>query len=230
MFPTRSGWSKATLTQNDLAGPGLHRLTLEVPAAVASGFHVPGQYHRVRVASGEDAPFAFASPPGEPRFEYLIRESEGVAGELTALPVGSELRVGMPEGPGFPVERARAHDLILVGTGTGFAPLRSVILTILKHRPQYHEVHGAYGVLTPAHLAFGAELADWKRQGVHITPTVTTPAADWKGAVGQVQALLPGMRVKNAIAFVCGQPEMIAEVTRLLEGLGVPADRVFVNF
>lgn len=225
-----SGWSKATLTQNELAGPGLHRLTLEVTAAVASGFHVPGQYHRVRVASGEDATFAIASPPGAPRFEYLIRSSDGVAGELTSLAVGSAVKVGMPEGPGFPIERARAHDLLLIGTGTGFAPLRSVVHTILKHRAQYRQVHGAYGVLTPAHLAFGAEVNEWKAHEIHITPTVTTPAPEWKGAVGQVQALIAGLPVTNAIAFVCGQNEMIAEVTHLLEGLGVPADRVFVNF
>ena len=83
------GWSKATLTQNEVAGPGLHRLTLEVPPGVASVFHAPGQYHRVRAPSGEDATFAIASLPGEPRFEYLIRETDGVAGEITALKVGS---------------------------------------------------------------------------------------------------------------------------------------------
>jgi NAD(P)H-flavin reductase len=224
------GWSKATLTQNDLAGPGLHRLTLEVPAAVASGFHAPGQYHRVRVASGEDATFAIASAPGAARFEYLIRSSDGVAGELTSLPVGSHVRVGVPEGPGFPVERARAHDLLLIGTGTGFSPLRSVVLTILKHRAQYKAVHGAYGVLTPAHLALGAEVAEWKGSDIHITPTVTTPAPGWKGEVGQVQAVVERLPVTNAIAFVCGQNEMIAEVTHLLERRGLPADRVFVNF
>lgn len=225
-----SGWSKATLIQNDLAGPGLHRLTLEVSDAVASGFHVPGQYHRVRVASGEDAAFAIASPPGGPRFEYLIRSTDGVAGDFTSLPVGAEVKVGMVEGPGFPIERAKAHDLLIIGTGTGFSPLRSVVLTILKHRAQYKRVHGAYGVLTPAHLAFGLEVNEWNDHGIHITPTVTTPGDGWRGAVGQVQALLDSMPVENSIAFVCGQPEMISEVTRLLEGRGVHADRVFVNF
>ncbi len=225
-----SGWSKATLTQNDVVGPGLNRLTLEVPAAVASGFHAPGQYHRVRAPSGEDATFAIASAPGSDRFEYLIRENEGVAGELAALTPGDVIRVGMPDGPGFPVERARAHPLLLIGTGTGFAPLRSVIRTLMKHRAVYGEVHGAYGVLTPAHLAFVPELPEWERAHIHITPTVTGPSPEWKGEVGQVQALLARLPMENAIAFLCGQNEMVHQVTGLLEQRGVPADRVFVNF
>jgi anaerobic sulfite reductase subunit B len=225
-----SGWSKATLTQNDVAGPGLHRLTLEVPAAVSADFHAPGQYHRVRAPSGEEATFAIASAPGAPVFEYLIRESDGVAGELTALSPGAIVKVGHPEGPGFPVERGHLHDLLLIGTGTGFAPLRSVVLTIMKQRSRFREVHGAYGVLTPAHLALGPELAGWKREGIHVTPTVSATAPGWTGKVGQVQALLDALPTGNAVAFLCGQNEMIDDVRGLLERRGVPADRVFVNF
>ena len=225
-----SGWSKATLTQNDLVGPGLHRLSLEVPASVSSGFHAPGQYHRIRVPSGQDAPFAIASRPGAAPFEYLIRESEGVAGELTALATGSVVKVGAVSGPGFPLARAHGKSLLLIGTGTGFAPLRSVVLTLLEHRAQYAEVHGAYGVLTPAHLAFGPELDGWAKAGVHITPTVTTSGPGWSGAVGPVQDLLAQLPVENAIAFLCGQGEMVKDVTTLLGQRGLPAERVFVNF
>lgn len=225
-----SGWSKAKLIQNDVVGPGLNRLTLEVPAALASGFHAPGQYHRVQAPSGEDATFAIASAPGSERFEYLIRENDGVAGELAALVPGDIIRVGMPDGPGFPWERARAHPLLLIGTGTGFAPLRSVILTVMKHRKTYGEVHGAYGVLTPAHLAFGPEMPGWEHAGIHIIPTVSGPSPEWTGEVGQVQALLARLPTENAIAFLCGQNEMVTQVTGLLEQRGVPSDRVYLNF
>jgi len=226
-----SGWSQATLTQNDVVGPGLHRLTLEVPHAVASRFHTPGQYHRVRVPSGLDASFAIASPPGAAVFEYLLRESSGVAGALVALSPGAHVEVTAPMGPGFPVPRAKGKNLLLIGTGTGFAPLRSVLLAIAASRGDFGEVHGAYGVLTPAHLAFGPELPAWERAGLHIIPTVTTPGPGWTGAVGQVQELLPRLPVEDsALAFLCGQNEMVKEVTDLLGQRGLPPDRVFVNF
>lgn len=226
-----SGWSQATLSKNEVVGPGLHRLMLEVALAVSSGFHTAGQYHRVRVPSGQDASFAIASPPGALPFEYLLRQSTGVAGELTSLSPGAQVEVSVPMGPGFPVPRARGKNLLVIGTGTGFAPLRSVLLAIAAQRADFGEVHGAYGVLTPEHLAFGPELASWQRMGLHVIPTVTTPGPGWTGAVGQVQDLLARLPVESAaLAFLCGQNEMVKEVTDLLGQRGLPPDRVFVNF
>lgn len=225
-----SGWSTATLIQHDVVGPGLHRLVLDVAPRVARSFHAPGQYHRVRVPTGEDATFAIASAPGEGAFEYLVREAEGAAGRWAALPVGTTVEVTVPDGPGFPLELARGRNLLLVGTGTGFAPLRSVIRTLVQDRGSYGEVHGAYGVLTPAHLAYGGELKSWRDAGVHVTPTVTTGDAAWEGAVGQVQALLGRLPTEDALAFLCGQGEMTREVTASLAARGLPPQRAFLNF
>jgi NAD(P)H-flavin reductase len=184
----------------------------------------------VRVPSGEDATFAIASPPGGSRFEYLVRVNDGVAGAWTSLPTGSRVEVSLPEGPGFPLELARGRNLLLIGTGTGFAPLRSVIDTLRRERASFGQVRGAYGVLTPAHLAFGPELGGWAAEGIHIEPTVTTASPGWTGAVGQVQGLLEGLLLEDAVAFLCGQGEMVKEVTRLLQERGLPSDRVYLNF
>lgn len=225
-----SGWSTATLTQNDVVGPGLHRLKLDVASKVARSFHAPGQYHRVRVPSGDDATFAIASPPGNEAFEYLIRVFDGVAGEWTSLPVGAEVQVSLPDGPGFPLGEARGKNLLLIGVGTGFAPLRSVIHTVMRDRSAWGRVSGAYGVLTPAHLAYRHELADWAAAGVHITPTVTNGTPEWQGRVGQVQEIVRTLPVDGAVAFLVGQPEMTREVTDLLVQRGLPEGQAFLNF
>ena len=133
-------------------------------------------------------------------------------------------------GPGFPLDRARGRNLLVVGTGTGFAPLRSVLLTLGQERSAFGQVNGGYGVLTPAHLAFGPELSGWAQAGMKIVPTVTTGAPGWTGAVGQVQALLDLLPTGDAVAFLCGQGEMVKEVTDLLGQRGLPPDRVFLNF
>lgn len=225
-----SGWSQATLTQNEVVGPGLHRLTLDVASKVARSFHAPGQYHRVRVPGGDDATFAIASAPGSVAFEYLIRVVDGVAGRWASLPVGATVDVSLPDGPGFPLEQARGKNLLLIGTGTGFAPLRSVIRTLVPERADYGRVLGAYGVLTPAHLAYRHELASWAEAGVHITPTVTTGSPEWQGKVGQVQAIVVDLPVDDTLAFLVGQPEMTREVTDLLAAKGLPRERAFLNF
>lgn len=224
------GWNWAKLTVNEAVGPDLHRLTLEVPTHVALGFHSPGQYHRVRMANGDEAIFAIASAPGRGQFEYLIRTNEGVAKQWAALPVGTEVEVTMPEGAGFPLDKAMGRNLLLVGTGTGFAPLRSVVNTIRSRRAHFGRIQGAYGVLSPAHLAYGPELSQWAVDDIHIIPTVTTTAEGWTGAVGFVQSQLDALAVDDAVAFLCGQLEMIREVRALLGRRGLPPERVFLNF
>ncbi len=223
------GWHTATLTRNQVVGPQLHRLSLEVSAFVAKSFHTPGQYQRVRLSGGEDAFFAMASSPGTPHFEYLIRAHEGVARAWSALAVGATVEVSAVDGPGFPLERARGQNLLLIGTGTGFAPLRSVISSIRPRRAEFGRIEGAYGAMTPEHLAFGNELAQWTAEAMRVVPIVTIPSLNWTGAVGLVQMLLPTFQVDDAVAFLCGQPEMINEVTTLLDKQGLPASRIFTN-
>ncbi|MGV3619603.1 MAG: NAD-binding oxidoreductase [Archangium sp.] len=224
-----SGWRKATITGTEVAGPNLQLIRVEVPSAVAVAFHTPGQFVRVKV--GEfDSPFAIASAPGGTQFEFFVRTNGDVAKLWSALPAGSEVEVGLPDGPGFPLERAHGHSLLLVGTGTGWAPLRSVLLAVRSRRADFRNVHGIYGALTPEHVVFDEEFSALKPEGLEVRVTVTEPMSTWTGPVGRVQALLPTNGLDATFAFLCGQPEMTAEVTRLLVSRGLPADRVFLNF
>lgn len=225
-----SGWRQATIHETEAVAPGLQRVRLTVPASVATAFHTPGQF--VRVKCGElEVPFAIASAPGGHHFDFLVRTNGDVAQRLAGLPVGGVVELGLPEGPGFPLERTRGHSLLLVGTGTGWGPLRSVLLALKPRRAEWKRVTGLYGALTPEHVVFDEEFECWRRDdGIDVRVTVTEPLATWTGPIGRVQALVPEIAVADTYAFLCGQPEMTAEVTSLLVSRGVPPDRVSLNF
>jgi len=224
------GWSRAALTGNTVVAPGLHRISLRVADDVARAFHAPGQYHRVRVEHGKDSMFAIASAPGSHDFEYLIRANDGVAGAWTRKVVGSEVEVSPPEGPGYPLARAVGRTLIIIGTGTGYAPLRSVLQTIRQRRDDFGPVHGLYGVHAPAQIAWADELPALAHVGIHVTPIISRPAPGWTGPVGHVQQHLDRLPAHDAVVFACGQAEMVAEVTERLGHRGVPAHHVFQNY
>lgn len=224
-----SGWRRATITESEVAGPSLQLIRVAVPATVATAFHTPGQFVRVKV--GElDSPFAIASAPGGSHFEFFVRTNGDVAKSWSALPVGEEVELGLPEGPGFPLERAKGHSLLVVGTGTGWAPLRSVLLALRARRHEFKNVLGIYGALTPEHVVFEDEFSEMKSEGIEVRVTVTEPISSWTGPVGRVQTLLPTNGLEATFAFLCGQPEMTAEVAGLLKSRGLQADRSFLNF
>jgi NAD(P)H-flavin reductase len=224
-----SHWSHAKLTHNQALTKGLHRLVLEVTQDVSTAFHSAGQYHRVRVGR-EDALFAIASPPRVSAFEYLVNTQGEVARAWASLGVGAQVEVTVPEGPGFPLTKAEGKTLLLIGTGTGFGPLRSVVSALRVRRGDFGPVYGLYGARTPTHVAWAPELEALADDEVHIQSVVQQAPPNWKGATGRVQHHLGRLPTRNAVAFLCGHPEMVADVTAALTARGVPRDHIFLNF
>lgn len=223
------GWFPATIIALEDAGPDLVHLSLAVPADVASKFHTAGQYHRLRTASLKEAVLAIASTPGDVPFEYLVKRVGAAGALLDGAKPGDSLLVSAPEGPGFPVHLAHGKNLLLVGTGTGFAPLRSVLRFVAKDRARFGAVTALYGVSSRAHLAWQAELEALSAQGITVLPTLTSADAAWTGRVGRVQEHLNDLVVDDAVAFLCGQHAMVNDVRDALALRGLPRDRVYLN-
>jgi NAD(P)H-flavin reductase len=224
------GWFPATIVTLEDAGPDLVHLSLTVPASVASQFHTAGQYHRLRAPSLAEAVLAIASAPGETPFEYLVKRVGAGGALLDGAKLGDGFSVSAPEGPGFPVHLAHGRNLLLVGTGTGFAPLRSVLRSVAKDRARFGAVTALYGVSSRAHLAWQAELEALSAQGITVLPVVTSADAAWAGRVGRVQEHLDDFVVDDAVAFLCGQHAMVNDVREALAKRGLPPERVYLNY
>lgn len=220
-------WHSASLAARRLVDDGLYQLSLSVPPAVSAAFARPGQFHRVRLAGGADSMFAIASPPGATTFDYLIRRGAGVTEALATRPLGATFEVTPPEGPGFPLDAARGHDLLLVCTGTALAPVRSVLGLVLQQRADFQRVTVLQGQRSPRQLPWVEELSALPSVDVHSV--VFEAAPGWAGPVGVVQALVPSLVTQQTVAFLVGQREMTDDVTGLLTSAGVPASKVFLN-
>jgi NAD(P)H-flavin reductase len=207
----------------------LLRLSVDVPHEVVSSFNTPGQYHHVRGDPGSASRLvAVGSAPGDGRFEYFIRLAEPVD-ELGASLGGSEVQMTRLEGPGFPINLARGRPLVMVATGTGFAPTRSVLEVIAANRRNYGPVSVLVGLHSEAELPRADELDRWKRSDLSVTHVVSKPSAAWKGLTGRVQQHLSALKLNDAIAFLCGQSAMIDEVTKAFASAGLPPERVCLN-
>ena len=198
-------------------------------------FHfTPGQFLVISHAGCKPGYFAISSAPGEGAyFDLLIRRGQGMSATLCDLTVGAEVEVAGPQGKGFPLEPCRGKNLLLIGVGTGIAPLRSVIRAVAKQRRDFGRVMCFYGVLTPQHLCFQDEVGDWPEWGVETFLTVTDPNGQpWHSHVGFVQQHVArvGPSSKETIAMLVGMPEMIRENTELLRRLGFLPDAILLNY
>ena len=207
---------RAIVTNNEPAGTQLRAVTFDL---VPADYLVPGQWALVKVADIE-APFAFASSPGEPLM--LLAKDLGAAGNaLAAARPGETIEVGHVRG-GFPMDRVAGLPLVLLANGSGISALRPVVEAEVRAglpRP----VHLLYGVLTPAHTSFLADLERWRAAGVAVHVAVAEPfVQDIAESLGLVR---PDVGV-----LMAGVPQMIDAARVLWAAVGTSPDRLLVNF
>lgn len=194
---------------------------------------IPGQFLHIKTPSGEASYFAIASAPGRPYFDVLVKRAAGASRELFDLPVGTAVQVVGPQGKGFPLKEHAGCDVLLIGVGTGIAPLRSVLGWTLAQRKEFGCLRLLYGVLTPPHCCYRSDFEIWRAAGVEVHVTVTsTGGCSWDGPVGFVQDLLPtlGIEPSRTVACLVGMKEMVQANTERLRDFGVPPERILLNF
>ncbi len=194
---------------------------------------IPGQFLKVATPSQKGTYFAIASAPQDGRFfDLLIKRVNPVSAALFEMTIGDEVEADGPQGKGFPIEPLFGQDLVLIGVGTGIAPLRSVVRAIIPKRDKFGRVVFIYGVLTPRHLCYPSEAEEWSRSGIEVLQTVTYGEAGWRGRVGFVQEIVREWKPdpERTSAMLVGMPEMVKETSEALLAAGVSEHRILLNY
>lgn len=227
-------WHPATVAGHAPAADELTDLTLDIGGTPLVGSHqLPGQYVHVRLPGVGEGLYAIASPPAPAgsRWDFLLKSGSPLTEQLIRLPLGASVEVSRPEGRGFPLERARGHNLLLFATGSGISPIRSVIESLRQERDAYGRVTLYFGARTPTAFAYTEEFHIWEASRIRVVRTVSQPGASgWQGLTGYVQEHLAEESVEHTQAFVCGQAEMVQGVILALEARGLPRDAIHLNF
>jgi NAD(P)H-flavin reductase len=221
-------WFDATVvTRREVAGT-VH-LEIDVPHEVKASFDHPGQYLHLKVGEVH-GPFAPATAPkGHGPLEVLFKPGTPLTDLLEKIPAGATLQASTASGAGFPLEAAKGRPLLLIASGTGQAPMRSVIDSVRRHRAEYGPVTLLLGLRDIEHLAFPGDEAAWQAEGVDVHLTLSRGGDGWKGRTGRVQLHLPHGDLSRTIAFVVGQRAMVAEVVDELVKRGMPREQIFLN-
>lgn len=228
-----SDWFDARVASISPAADNLVHVELEVPREVASSHTAPGQYVKLAAPGAGEGYFALASRPNPTgdRVELLLKLGSAVTDALAHLPAGSTVRTTTAQGKGFPIERAVGRDVVLVATGSGISPVRSVIETIRARRSDFGIVSLYVGARTPSSFAYREDFDAWKKASIEVFPVVSRPAdTGWTGLTGYVQSHLGGVHLPTALAFLCGQKVMVEGVRNALAERGMPAESIFLNF
>ncbi len=162
------------------------------------------------------------APSGNNRFELCLnRVQDGhLSPLLFAMAPGESVEMRPPLGT-F-VLREPPRDSVLIATGTGIAPFRAFLEAHLgEASPDFKLL---FGVRHESHLFYRAEFEALEARfpHFHFLPTLSRPAAGWRGRTGHVQAHLEeAIAGRTAVDFyLCGLKAMVDDVRSILKGMG----------
>jgi 3-phenylpropionate/trans-cinnamate dioxygenase ferredoxin reductase subunit len=210
-----------TVTAIDRISPDI----LEVVVTLSKPLtHLPGQYVKVSFAGfpGRDYSPTFRTD-GTCELNELIFHVRACPDGVVSSQLGRRIGLGhrvQVRGPfGSAFFRKAEGRIVLVATGTGWAPIWSVARAARYQQPQ-REMIVVVGARDPGNLYMGPSL-DWLRQtGVQqITMTSTGgPRADGSVRAGRPTVHLPRLQETDSV-YAAGTPEMVAAV-EFLAGIG----------
>jgi NAD(P)H-flavin reductase/ferredoxin len=214
--------------------PDVSVLTLRFANGMRAKFRA-GQYLQVLLADGDRRNFSMANPPQHnDGVELHIRHIPGgrfSEAVLASLGLRDRLLVELPFGQFF--LRDGEMPAILLATGTGFAPIKSMLEDALR-RGSRRPMRLYWGGQRPEDLymrdgvAKLMERAPW----VSFMPVVSETCSGWQGRAGLVhRAVLedhPDMR--DVEVYACGNPAMIAAARRdFCRQAGLPEARFYAD-
>ncbi|MDA8381937.1 MAG: FAD/NAD(P)-binding protein [Betaproteobacteria bacterium] len=212
---------------------GIFTLRLRPLASSAAPRFGPGQFNMVYLFGVGEIPISIVSDPeSDVLLDHTIRRVGRVSEGLARLQPGDCVGLRGPYGRGWPMERARGRDVIIVTGGLGCAPTVSVINYIINRRGEFGRLSIVQGVKRAQELIYRDRYEAWR--GVPDTRVLL--AADegngsWPWHVGLVTDLFDELAYEpsRTLAMLCG-PEgmMVAAVRRLLRA-GLPEEAIFLS-
>lgn len=211
-------YSRGTVVVNEM----LNRNTLLLIIAFKDAFEFKaGQFVNLQRPDGLTRSYSIANIPQENNtLEFHIRRLPG--GQFSEwlhdeVLVGDSIAVSEPRGHCFYLPDRKEQGILLVGTGTGLAPLAGILTDALSHGHTglIHLFHGSREIEDLYRIDEMRRLAE-QHPNFHYTPCVSGSYVPEDFARGRVNDIamasisdLTGWRV-----FLCGHPDMVNQMKR----------------
>jgi len=214
--------------------PEIMRLRLKLPKAARLQF-LAGQYIDIIQPDGKRRAFSIASAPSETDFiELHIKHVSGggFTGQVfESMKPKDILRFEGPLGTFF-IRRSADRPLILMGGGTGFAPLKSMIEELIESgdpRP----VHLFWGVNSAPDLYAHELIQTWIDQHPQLcfTPVLAAPDEGWGGARGFVHETVVDTvaNLSDHDVYMSGPPAMVSAGRNAFLKAGLDENQLFYD-
>ena len=194
---------------------------------------IPGQFIMLSLPGIGEAPFAPCSSPFRKKgFQLSIKKVGLVTKFLDKLQSKTKNTIEFrgPYGNGFPLNKMKGKDLVLIAGGTGMAPIASLVEFLIKKRSIFGKIYLLYGVKDSKDLLFKNHLKRWKK---HIKLLLCAEEIDknWEGETGLVTGLCCDIDTnpEKTLAIMCGPLPMYPPAVKELLKLKINSGQTYIS-
>src|SRR4051794_20103079 len=184
-----------------------------------------GQYLVVRFLTAgwwRAHPYSISAEPNGRWVRFTVKALGDDSARLDRLEVGTRVIVEGPYG-NLTADRRTARDVLLVAGGIGITPLRAILEAVATSA----RVTLLYRARSAADLVFRREIEAIAEGRPVVVRYLIGPreafAADPLGAQA-IAAMVPDIAAREV--YLCGPAGMMARAESVVEGLGVPSERI----
>jgi CDP-4-dehydro-6-deoxyglucose reductase len=205
------------------------RFWIEVPELDNFDFQ-PGQFVTLDLPIHEKPnkrwrSYSIAShPDGTNVFELVIVLDKMGAGTpylFNEVKVGSELTFRGPQGV-FTLRQPLDEDLVLICTGTGIAPFRSMVHNIKQQQIPFKNIYLVFGCRTKDTLLYYNELTQLQNELPNFNYIPVLSREEWDGRSGYVHTVYEEICADKqpAYFYLCGWKGMLDEARKRITDMG----------
>jgi ferredoxin-NADP reductase len=229
-------WRKGVVVRIEAENEATRRFWIKIPELEQFDFE-PGQFVTLDLPIHEKAnkrwrSYSIASwPDGSNVFELIIvrlKEGAGTNYLFNETKQGTELSIRGPQGV-FTLPASIEQDIFLICTGTGVAPFRSMVQHVYQQQIPHKNIYLIFGCRTQNDLLYYNELNHLQSNMPQFYYMPTLSRENWEGRKGYVHAVYEDICEKikletgqpaNAIFYLCGWKNMIAEAKQRILAMG----------
>ncbi len=194
-----------------------------------------GQYVSIKVnEQGERRSYSIASTPDDNHGFHILAEivPGGKGSEyLKGLQNGDTIELLGPLGR-FVANTDESSKLLFVATGSGIVPIYSMINDLLVNKHETKQIRLHWGLRDESHMFWFDNFE--RLMGIYpnfvFDPVLSQPGESWSLCSGHVQDCLTRdfgeKKLSEWQGYVCGNPEMVEQVSAKLVELGMKAELV----
>jgi NAD(P)H-flavin reductase len=191
-----------------------------------------GQYVSIDIGGEERRSYSIASAPAmDHAVEICVDVTPGGRGSryIEGLKPGDEVKLLGPLGQFVSGDAEKEKKLLFVATGSGIAPLRSMILDLLVEKKDEREIWLFWGLRFVKDMFWEEDFRQKHRffKNFNYELMLSKPPEGWPIISGHVRREIEELGLGSEWGvYLCGNPEMIKEVNQLGSDKQVPQEQI----